>query len=196
MRVIFFFPVFILLASAQCNGSKGSLTSTRTEAATAKDRSQASRCVVPTPSTPPPMAQKAKRCPPDPIFGGLSLPTAKVVFPQAKGSAELVVEVAKTAEETSRGLMYRTHLSKNRGMLFDFRPQERVHSFWMRNTCIPLDMLFIDKDGFITGIIESAPPLSDRSQSIPCRVSYVLEVNAGWSRAHGVKAGQTAQLPR
>lgn len=90
--------------------------------------------------------------------------------------------------------MFRTRMPEGEGMLFAFdRPS--VHHFWMHNTCIPLDLMFIAEDGFITGIVESAPTLDDSSRSIPCPVSYVLEVNAGFARRHGIKPGQTIKLP-
>lgn len=196
MRAIPLLLVVMVLMGAGCNGPKTSAKSTDNTLAAAVGQNETNRCVVPSPSKAPPPAHDAEKCPPDPIFGGLLLRTAKLSFPQAEGTPDLIVEVAKSPEETSRGLMYRTHLPENHGMLFDFRPQKRIHSFWMRNTCISLDMLFIDEDGFIAGIIENVPPLNDRSRSIPCPVSYVLEVNAGWSRRHGVTAGQTVALPR
>jgi uncharacterized membrane protein (UPF0127 family) len=65
----------------------------------------------------------------------------------------------------------------------------------MHNTCIPLDLLYIDDDGLIVGIVENAPTLNDEPRGVGCASRYVLEVNAGWSRRHGVKAGQFASLP-
>jgi uncharacterized membrane protein (UPF0127 family) len=79
-------------------------------------------------------------------------------------------------------------------MLFSLTPREE-HPFWMHNTCIPLDLLYIDEDGFIVGIIESAPTLNDAPRTVGCPSRYVLEVNAGWSRRHGVKAGQHMTIP-
>lgn len=90
--------------------------------------------------------------------------------------------------------MYRTHLAQDRGMLFDLRARED-HKFWMHNTCIPLDLLFIDFDGLIVGIVENAPTLNDASRSVGCPSRWVLEVNAGWARRHGVRAGQRIELP-
>jgi hypothetical protein len=87
-------------------------------------------------------------------------------------------------------------MDEDAGMLFDFPGREQVQSFWMRNTCIPLDMLFITDDGFIAGILENVPTMNDASRSIPCPVRYVLEVNAGWTRKHGVRAGQIVELPK
>jgi len=90
--------------------------------------------------------------------------------------------------------MYRTSMAEDRGMLFDLGVRQ-VHTFWMHNTCIPLDMIFLDDDGFIVGIAENVPTLNDAPRSVPCPSTHVLEVNAGWSRRHGVRAGDRAVLP-
>ncbi len=79
-------------------------------------------------------------------------------------------------------------------MLFDLRVRDR-HDFWMHNTCIPLDLLYVDEDGFIVGIVENAPTLNDESRGVDCSSRYVLEVNAGWSRRHHVRAGQRMTIP-
>lgn len=85
--------------------------------------------------------------------------------------------------------MYATALGENAGMLFSW-PDEAIRSFWMHNTCIPLDMLFIAADGTISGILEQVPPMNDEPRSIRCPTQHVLEVNAGWARRHGVEPGQ------
>jgi uncharacterized protein len=117
----------------------------------------------------------------------------QVKFPDVGG---LVVdaEFVRSEHDTSRGLMYRRSLESNRGMLFDLRRRDE-HKFWMHNTCIPLDMLFIDEDGLVVGIVENAPTLNDDARGVDCPSRYVLEVNAGWTRAHGVRAGTTVMLP-
>lgn len=89
--------------------------------------------------------------------------------------------------------MYRTKLDADRGMLFSFG-DERVREFWMKNTCIPLDMLFLAKDGTVVGILEQVPVLNDERRSIGCPAAYVLEANAGWAREHGVTPGMKASL--
>jgi uncharacterized membrane protein (UPF0127 family) len=91
--------------------------------------------------------------------------------------------------------MYRKSLPEDKGMLFDLHTRTD-QTFWMHNTCIPLDLLFIDEDGLIVGIVENAPTLNDIPRSVGCPSRYVLEVNAGWSRRNGVKAGQPTRLPR
>ena len=121
--------------------------------------------------------------------------TAQVTFPEAPGEPAVVVELAATDEERARGLMYRTNLSKHSGMLFLPDGPPRVQTFWMKNTCIPLDMLFISEDGVIVGILESVPPMNTARRSVNRPSSYVLEVNAGWTAAAGVETGQRVGLP-
>lgn len=89
--------------------------------------------------------------------------------------------------------MYRRSMPDDEGMIFSW-DQESYRSFWMRNTCIPLDMLFIAADGYVTGILENVPTLNEESRAIPCPAQHVLEVNAGWCRSHGVVAGQTVAI--
>lgn len=125
------------------------------------------------------------------------LRTATISFPDAArdgGPAPSVtVEVADTETVRQRGLMMRRSMPENRGMIFVFEDR-REHAFWMHNTCIPLDMMFIDKDGFITGIEENVPTMNDDTYGSGCPSAYVLEVNAGWSRAHGVAPGQNVKI--
>jgi uncharacterized membrane protein (UPF0127 family) len=120
---------------------------------------------------------------------------ARVTFPDARNAtgAAVEAEVVSSTHDTSRGLMYRTSLPEDRGMLFDLVARDD-HQFWMHNTCIPLDLLFVDEDGFIVGIVENAPTLNDAPRGVGCMSRYVLEVNAGWSRRHGVRAGQTMRI--
>ncbi|MCS6877519.1 MAG: DUF192 domain-containing protein, partial [Geminicoccaceae bacterium] len=91
-------------------------------------------------------------------------------------------------EELARGLMFRTELPERQGMLFDFGTEQPVF-FWMRNTFIPLDMLFIGADGVIRHLHENAVPLSE--EIIPSRypVRAVLEINGGLARRLGIRAG-------
>ena len=89
--------------------------------------------------------------------------------------------------------MYRTDMPEDQGMLFSWQ-DERVRNFWMRNTCIPLDLIYITKDGFIAGILEQVPTLSDAPRGVRCPVAHVLELNAGWARAHGVQPGMKVTI--
>jgi uncharacterized membrane protein (UPF0127 family) len=153
--------------------------------------SSAPACVKPTPATasrevtgPVP----APGCPADP--GHPELPRGKVMFHGATGAKKSVdVEIAKTDPDRQRGLMYRTSMPENDGMLFIFERQRKL-SFWMRNTCIPLDMIFVAEDGTIVKIEENVPTLTDQTFPSECPAKYVVEMNAGWCRKNGVAAGQ------
>lgn len=78
-------------------------------------------------------------------------------------------------------------------MLFLF-PQESRLSFWMRNTPIALDMIFIDRHGTIVGIVEQAAPFSTDARSVAAPSQYVLEINGGLTRRHGIRAGDRVRF--
>jgi uncharacterized protein len=98
------------------------------------------------------------------------------------------VEMAITPEEKERGLMYRRELPEGQGMLFDFQFDQNV-AFWMKNTYIPLDMLFIRGDGRILRIAENTEPLSERNIPSGGPVRAVLEVIGGTAKKLGIAAG-------
>ena len=123
-----------------------------------------------------------------------SLPTSELVVTTDAAEHTFTVEVVDTAEERSRGLMYRRELAADAGMLFDFKT-EIPASFWMKNTYIPLDMLFIQADGEIESIAERTTPLSERSVESRGPVRYVLEINGGRSDELGIKAGDKVSGP-
>ncbi len=104
------------------------------------------------------------------------------------------VEVATTEEEKRTGLMFRKELPDGRGMLFDFSPEQEV-SMWMKNTFIPLDMIFIGADGRILRIAENTVPQSTRI--IPSRgpAKAVLEVIAGTAKKYGIAPGDRVAHP-
>ena len=104
------------------------------------------------------------------------------------------VEVVDNDADRAKGLMYRKELPEGRGMLFDFHRDQEV-SFWMQNTYIPLDMIFIRRDGRILRIEENTEPLSTRM--IPSRgaVRAVLEVIGGTSRKLGIAPGDRVASP-
>jgi len=106
----------------------------------------------------------------------------------ASGVHAFSVELATNEEERSRGLMFRKELPEGQGMLFDFFQDQPV-SFWMHNTYISLDMIFIRGDGRILRIAENAEPLSDRLIPSGGRVRAVLEVIAGTARKLGIAPG-------
>lgn len=122
------------------------------------------------------------------------MPRAKVLLPDAYGGRQVVeVEVAATPAMRERGMMWRTSLAEGKGMLFLF-PRDQVHSFWMMNTLIPLDMIFLGADGTVRGIIESAEPRTTTPRSIGLPARHVLEVPGGWSRRIGLRVGARAEL--
>jgi len=161
--------------------------------ATAVDAPDAGRCIEPLVEPPPPVAEPASICPHDPDESTPELRHGKVKVPEAKGAPTIEVEIADTPASEQRGLMYRTKLGAERGMIFVW-PKESIRTFWMHNTCLPLDMLFLAKDGTVVGILEQVPTLNDRPRQVRCPAAYVLEVNAGWSRRHGVRPGMKLEL--
>ena len=104
------------------------------------------------------------------------------------------VELATNDAERSRGLMYRKQLGPYEGMLFDFY-QEMPVSFWMKNTLIPLDMVFIAADGTVRHVHPNAVPLS--TDAVPSRfpVRAVLEINGGSAALLGIKPGDKVKHP-
>ncbi len=162
------------------------------------------RCVKPTPSVPLRIVDGPNPDPDCPADTGTPphLPLGTVQFPDTGASTQpaLAVEIAEKDDDRMRGLMFRKGMNPDGGMLFVFDDEE-VRTFWMKNTCIPLDMVFIGADGIIVGIEENTPTLHPKGEakagpgdvfSPGCPATYVLETNAGWTRKHGVKAGQHA----
>ena len=129
----------------------------------------------------------------------LSIACARETLPVARihagdGVVEVRVEVVSTPEALARGLMYRSELADGHGMLFVF-PAESDHRFWMKNTLIPLDMIFIGSDGAIVGVHRDATPLSTVPVGVGRPSRYVLEVPGGWAARRGIAAGQRVELP-
>jgi hypothetical protein len=104
------------------------------------------------------------------------------------------VEIADTPEEQARGLMFRTDLPRDAGMLFLF-PAAEERAFWMRNTPLPLDMLFAGPDGRICGIVANATPFTDDRRWSGCPASAVLEINGGLAASLGIRTGAALRHP-
>ena len=122
------------------------------------------------------------------------LPRGRVLLQDVYGGKHRVeVELATTAAARTRGLMWRRELADGQGMLFIF-PDARVQSFWMRNTLIPLDLLFIDAQQRIVGIIERAEPRTLSPRSVGKPGPYVLEVPGGWCQKVGIRPGSRVEL--
>ena len=111
------------------------------------------------------------------------------------GNHQFTVQVVDTPETRARGLMYVQELADDAGMLFDFK-EVRPVSFWMRNTYIPLDMLFIEADGTILNIHVNARPHDTTSIPSAGPVQFVLEIPGGRSVELGIEAGDQVTHPR
>lgn len=110
------------------------------------------------------------------------------------GRFEFQVELAVSPEQRRQGLMFRTELADDRGMLFDFGKRQPI-TMWMRNTYVPLDMLFIDTDGEIAQIAANTQPLSDAVIASRAPARAVLELRAGVTQELGIAPGDRVVHP-
>jgi len=117
-----------------------------------------------------------------------AVPTARITLDGTTGAHVVAAEVVKSSGRVQKGLMFRKFLPPDGGMLF-LMGEEDDHHFWMHNTYIPLDILFIRKDLTVAGILENVQPMDETSRGVGQPSLYVLELNAGWAKAHGVSAG-------
>jgi uncharacterized membrane protein (UPF0127 family) len=108
------------------------------------------------------------------------------------GGSTVTVEIADDPDVRSRGLMNRDSLPEDHGMLFVY-PEEQILSFWMRNTLIPLDIAFIDRNGFILEI-QQMEPHDDASHASKQPAMYALELRKGWFEDHGVEPGERVEF--
>lgn len=131
------------------------------------------------------------------VQGQWASPRGTVVFPD---KTKVTVEIADTEEKRQRGLMFREHLAPTDGMIFLF-DEPGNYPFWMKNTLIPLDMIWVDKNAQIVWIAQSVPPC----KADPCpsfdhkgMASYVVEVVSGFATDHKLKVGDklVLQLPK
>lgn len=121
-----------------------------------------------------------------------TLPTSPLVIAGGGASHRFTVELADDDKERGIGLMHRGQMAADHGMLFDFQTPRRV-AFWMRNTFIPLDMLFLKSDGEVVSIIENVQPHSEDTVGPDRPVRAVLELNAGVVKKLGLKVGDKVQ---
>jgi hypothetical protein len=117
-----------------------------------------------------------------------TLATTPLIIDTVKGANRFTVEMALTWEQQERGLMFRRTLAPNAGMLFDFA-SESNQSFWMKNTVIPLDLVFIKANGTIARIAPNCRPLSETPIPSYEPVRAVLEIPGGRAAELGMKAG-------
>lgn len=120
---------------------------------------------------------------------------SRLSIQSATGTHQFTVEVVDTPESRAKGLMYVQELADDAGMLFDFK-EVRPVSFWMRNTFIPLDMLFIEPDGTVLNIHVNARPHDTTSIPSAGPVQFVLEIAGGRSVELGIEAGDQVSHPR
>lgn len=163
-----------------------------------KPEASPSKHAAPAPSPSSPPAAKPGAWPPGDEtaqdYPVPPLPTARLLVTDAFGGSHAVLaEIAATHRARTRGLMWRTKLADTEAMLFIFPTMQRL-SFWMRNTLIPLDMIFADEAGKIVGVVENAVPQTFDSRGPAAPGKYVLEVPAGWCAKRGVKAGGSLKI--
>ena len=123
-----------------------------------------------------------------------ALPHTSVTIETARGPVRFTVEVATDKTSQERGLMFRKHLPANAGMLFDFHKPVTVN-FWMKNTVLPLDIIFIRADGTISTIHARAVPHSEIDMPSAEPVRAVLEINGGLAEALGIEPGDRVRNP-
>ena len=140
----------------------------------------------------------APGCSLDPGVGAAAeepaFPVTPLTMETARGRFEFMVEMAETPSTWQQGLQRRRHLAADAGMLFNFH-QPRVVSMWMKDTLIPLDMIFIDERGAVVNVAENTVPLSPATISSNGPVLAVLEVNAGTAARLGVRPGDRVVHP-
>jgi uncharacterized membrane protein (UPF0127 family) len=118
--------------------------------------------------------------------------TASIVT--SGGKRDFTVEVALTPPQQAQGLMFRREMAADAGMLFVF-PESREQTFWMKNTYLPLDMIFIKPDGTILSIAERAVPLTETPVPSHGSAKAVLELNGGTAARLGIKPGDKVSSP-
>ncbi|MBV9991879.1 MAG: DUF192 domain-containing protein [Alphaproteobacteria bacterium] len=117
-----------------------------------------------------------------------ALPTTTLSIDTASGHPSFKVEMANDPASQERGLMYRKAMAADAGMLFDFHKEQMV-TFWMKNTILPLDLIFIRADGTISSIAGNAVPYSEAPIPSSEPIRAVLEINAGRAKALGIEPG-------
>ena len=112
---------------------------------------------------------------------------------KGKNTAQFDVKVARTPKEQAQGLMYVKSMPVNMGMLFLFEQEKEVY-FWMKNTYIPLDIIFFDKDNMIVKIVKNTIPFSEKTLASDVQVKGALEVNAGIIDKYKIRVGDKVQF--
>jgi len=148
----------------------------------------AGACAQPAPSNPAPGASA-------PVSTVEGVHRELVTVQTSQGAVNFYAEIADNDEERARGLMSRREMAREHGMLFLF-DEPGPQSFWMRNTHLSLDLIFIGADGRIVNIAERAVPYTDTAVRSTGPAIAVLEINGGLAREMGIAAGDRVQHPR
>lgn len=188
----------MVLFFAGCDGSNGQAREDSSEsitAANAGDRPEGDDCTLDGQCRSYLRCLDNKCAVPPAITGEHHEDTPRVQFVDEQGGAvaEFYVELARTDAEQQQGLMFRREMQPDWGMLFVY-DAEAQRSFWMENTFIPLDMIFIDADGEVDSIIESAEPLTRVQRRSRGPAQYVLELNGGTVDDIGIEPGMQVEL--
>lgn len=122
-----------------------------------------------------------------------SSPAVSIV--SSEGEAQFLVELAIEPHERQRGLMHRPRMSDAWGMVFIYS-RDQPQSFWMKNTLIPLDMVFINDARKVVGVVHNATPLTLDAREVEGNSRFILEVNAGLAKRFGIKAGDPVHFGR
>jgi uncharacterized membrane protein (UPF0127 family) len=112
----------------------------------------------------------------------------RATFEGAQLTTPVYLTIVNTPRERERGLMYQTGLAEDEGMLFVF-PKEQEHPFWMKNTPLSLDMIFLNAANEVVGVVTDAPPFSEEQQTVKKPSLYTIELRAGSAKRLGVREG-------
>ena len=129
-----------------------------------------------------------------PAYALVTYKTSELTIFTAAGPRKFTIELALDGPQMEQGLMFRRSLAPDAGMLFDFQTPTNV-TMWMKNTLIPLDMLFLDSAGQVIDIHERAVPQSLDMISAKAPARYVIELNGGTAERLGIKPGDRATSP-
>ena len=129
------------------------------------------------------------------LLAACSNAESRLILHTDRGDFPFTVEIADDEAERAKGLMFRDHLAPDAGMLFDYG-REQLASFWMQNTVIPLDMIFIGADGVVKNIHVNARPMDTTSIPSGVPIRFVLEIPGGRSTEIGLKVGDRMDHPR
>jgi uncharacterized membrane protein (UPF0127 family) len=194
----------LLLCALGCNGKPAPAPATMPAPAPEPDAEAATACARDIECTggwhpQMPTCGPTDRCvegacaPPPALTGEATTETGRLVFEGAAGEVTYQVEVQDDDFEIQRGMMCRRSMRPGWGMLF-LMPQTRAQRFWMKNTLIPLDMVFLDEDWKVVGVVAEAAPQTLTGRSVDAPSRYVLELVGGAAAKAGVQAGVQARF--